>query len=153
MAYKNLAKADSVMDQLADRLTKRLAANSALNELNTVRKLRDSDGWPMIILSKDANEAAGEPVVGLRLKAIDAGSKDILGGDLHAFAPHTMEIAHEDAQVVPADLVRVSAEAAKMGAKIKYEKIAAATAVTAAAMSAATDTQVSDDIYWPNSGV
>lgn len=150
------AKAQAIMRDLADRLSKRLAANSGIN---TARQANDANGWPMLILSAAGNEAEGQPVVALRIKGIPMVSVDVFGNPLTAYAPHTMEIAYElsatSNKALPtlADVTTITYEAFKAGTQILLEQIANGTAVTEASMNAATPSVQLDDLYWPNKGV
>ena len=58
---KSTAQADAKLRDLAERLQRKIEGSASID---TVRELRDADGWPMLILSDAANEAAGEPVNG-----------------------------------------------------------------------------------------
>lgn len=153
---QSTAKAQDLMRDLGDKLKVRLAANAGLN---TVRRANDANGWPMLVLSHAANEAAGQPVVALRLMNVNAVSKDIFGGNLIAYAPHVMEIAFEMTATAgvqtPAllDVSLVEYEAFKLGTQIQIKEIAHSTAVTETSMNAASAAASYDDLYWPNKGV
>jgi hypothetical protein len=91
------------------------------------------------------------------MKQIDAVSKDILGNDMKAYAPHICEVAYEldgtEAEPSRLDISIVLWELSKTGVKTEVKEIADATAVTPAAVDAATAALELDDIYWPNKGV
>jgi hypothetical protein len=152
---KSLASADATLRDLAERL-RRKVAGSAL--IDTVRETRDSDGWPMLFLSDGGTETAGSDVIAIRMKAIDAVSKDVFNNALNAFTPHSMEVAYElDANAKPepeaTDLAQVLAECAKTGVAIQIKEIADATAVSATSMdAAAVAKEIEADDLWPTKG-
>ena len=155
MAYMNLKKAQAIAASIGDDLKIRLAGSASMD---SVRVAADSAGWPMLILSLAGSEVEGAAVIAIRIKAKDAVSKDVLGGDLYAFAPHVAEIAAEldsSGKMIPlaGDLMKVQAKVAQCGVKIALKQIANGTAVTAAAMDAAAVAASFDDLYFPSSGV
>jgi hypothetical protein len=157
MAIKNIAKAESLLRTLAEELKIR-TAGSAAGFVDTVREARDTEGYPFIVLSDNGNEAAGQPVLFIRIKQIDAISKDIFGNDLKAYAPHVCELAYEldsgnQAFVRRLDLAKVMFELVKLGVKIKVKEIANGTAVTAANVDAASTALELDWLRWPTKGV
>ncbi len=147
-----------VARDLADDFKMRMA-NSAT--INTVRQSQDANSWPMIFLSHNGNEAAGQPVIALRLMNIDVGAKDIFGNATLPFTPSQCEIAYE-LSTLPApfpttsDYTTVVFQVARTGMIIVEEPLANGTAVTEAAMNvalaAATPDQILRDIAWRNSG-
>lgn len=152
---KSTAKAEATMRDLKDRLALRLAGSA---RIDTVREAKDSEGWPVLILSDGGNEAAGQPVIGLRMKAVDAVSKDVFGNALVAFAPHELELAYELDGTVPEadakDIITVMVETGKIGARTLVKEIADGTAVTAANMdAAAVALALEADLKWPTKGV
>lgn len=151
---KSTAKAEALLRDVAEKLAKRFAGSSTID---TVRQARDSQGWPMIFCSDGGNESAGQPVIAIRIKAVDAVSKDVFGNDLVAFAPHNLEIAYEldSAEGEPSrkDLLIAEFEAIKTGVKVQLKEIADGTAVSAAAMDAASAVIELDDYNWPTKGV
>lgn len=155
---KSTAKAEALLRDVADKLKKRFAGSSSID---TVREARDSNGWPMLFCSDGGVEAAGNPVIAIRIKADNAVSKDVFGNDLVAFAPHTLEIAYEladaatgkDIEPSRPDLLKAQYEALKTGVKVQIKEIADGTAVTAANMDAASAAVELDELYWPNKGV
>lgn len=153
---KSTAKAEALSRDLADKLKKRFAGSSTID---TVREARDSQGWPMLFCSDGGAEAAGSPVIAIRIKAADAVSKDVFGNDLVAFAPHALEVAYElnvggtDSIPSEVDVLIAQFEAIKTGVKIQLKQIANATAVSAASMDAASVAVELDELYWPNKGV
>lgn len=149
------AKAQATFRDLADRLSKRFAGSSTID---TVRVTNDSAGWPMIILSDAANEAAGQPVIALRMRGIDMVSKDVFGNALTAYAPHKIEVSWELTAAnnpIPADadIFVATIEASKPGVCMQLKELANGTAATAANMDAATASVEVEDLYWPTKGV
>jgi hypothetical protein len=155
MAIKNLAKAEALIRDLKDKLAKR-SQNSAAGRVNSVREARDTQGYPFLVLSRDANEAAGQPVILIRIKQIDAVSKDIFGNDLNAYAPHICELAYEldgtEAEPSRLDIIMSMYELAALGIRIQVKQVADATAVTATSVDAAAVAEDIDLLYWPTKG-
>lgn len=152
---KSLAKADALLRDVADKLKVRYAGSATIN---TVRAARDANGWPMLFLSAAANEAAGQPVIAIRIKAVDAVSKDVFGNQLDAFAPHKLEVCYEltaadNAIPTDKDILIAEFEAIKTGVAIQLKELANGTAVTAANMDAAAVAIEIDELYWPTKGV
>lgn len=118
---KSIAKADAAMRGLKETLEIRKPQFAALD---TFRLAKDAKGFPVLIASAAGAEAADEAVVAIRIKADDSVSKDIFGNDLVAFAPHTLEIAHDPdsvAAVDAKDMAIIQIEAAKQGMKIQVK--------------------------------
>lgn len=152
---KSLAKADALLRDVADKLKVRYAGSATID---TVRASRDSAGWPMLFLSDGGTETAGASVIALRIKAVDAVSKDVFGNDLVAFAPHKLEVAYELTAAnnpIPTDvdLLIAEFEAIKTGVAFQLKELANGTAVTAANMDAQAVAIELDDLYWPTKGV
>lgn len=152
MALKSTAKAEALSRDLAERLALKIKANGA-GRVNAVRQAKDANGWPMLFLSRNSNEAAGQPVIALRIQGEDAVSKDIFNQTIIAAAPHKMEFAYELSFPVRADIIEVMFEAARLGVKMQLKEIAATTAVTEASINAAAVVEEHDNLYWPNKGV
>lgn len=152
---KSLAKAEATVRELKEKLQFRFKGSSSID---TVRESKDSEGWPMLFCSDAGNEAAGQPVVAVRIKAVDAVSKDIFGNDLIAFGPHELEVAYEldgtEGEPSRRDLSKVMLEVSKIGMKILIKEIADATAVSATSMSATAPADVLDyEVVWPTKGL
>lgn len=152
---QSIAKADALLRDVSDKLAKRFYGSATID---TVRSARDSNGWPMLFLSDAANEAAGQPVIAIRIKAVDMVSKDIFGNSTFAYAPHALEVAYELAAAnnpipVDTDILIAEFEAIKTGVKIQLKELANGTAVTAANMDAASPAIELEDLYWPTKGV
>lgn len=137
----SFSKAESIIRDLKDELELRQGATG----FDTVRQTKDADGWPMLILSKSANEAAGQPVIGIHLKGDSAVSTDIFGNAIAALAPHTMKFAYEDTEVTDADLLHIMVLAARKHFKVALCQVAA---VTEANTVAATPSVIIDDLLF-----
>lgn len=151
---KSLAKAESVIRTLKEKLNFRVSGSSSID---TVRETKDSNGWPMLFLSDGAVETAGNPVIAIRIKAQDAISKDILGNSLDAYTPHTLEFAYEldgtEGEPSRKDITKCFLECSKVGMKIEVKEIADATAVSATSMDAtAAALSLEYDVQWPTKG-
>jgi len=152
---KSTAQADAKLRDLAERLQRKIEGSASID---TVRELRDADGWPMLILSDAANEAAGQPVIGIRMKGIDGVSKDVFNNDIVAYTPHSMEVAYEltaGGASTPSslDISEVIAACAKSGVKLDIKEVANTVAVDEAGMDAtavAKEIEVQDE--WPTKG-
>jgi hypothetical protein len=149
------AKAQALLRDVADKLAKRYAGSATID---TVRAANDSQGWPMLFLSHAGNEAEAQPVIALRIKAVDAVSKDVFGNDLVAYAPHALEVAYEltgTDNPIPSDkdILIAEFEAIKTGVKIQLKEIANGTAVSEASMNAAAVVIELEDLYWPTKSV
>lgn len=155
---KSTAKAAALLRDVADNLSKRYPAGAA--GINTVRQALDANGWPMLFLSHNANEAEAQPVIALRIQAVDAVSKDVFGNALTSYAPHALEVAYElntagPARPFPADsdLLIAEFESIKTGVKIQLKEIPNGTAVSEASMNAASPVIELESLYWPTKGV
>lgn len=153
---KSTAKAEALLRDVADKLKVRFPAGAA--GLNTVRADKDSNGWPMLFLSHNGNEAEAQPVIAIRIQAQDAVSKDVFGNALTAFAPHVLDLAYELAaankpECSLADLAVAKFEATKTGVRFQEKAIANGTAVSAAAMDAAAAIADIEELYWPTKSV
>ncbi len=151
MALKSTAKSQATMRLLKDNLKMRLASTAGV-ALNTVRESNDSEGWAMLFVSVAGNEAAEQPVIALRCRAIDAVSKDVFGNDMFAFTPHIIEIASDATAVTVLQLKAVQHEADQMGMTLQLKTVTADAAVTAASMDTATVEATFDWLRWPTKG-
>lgn len=152
---KSTAKAEALLRDVADKLKIRFAGSATID---TVRSASDANGWPMLFLSDAGSEVAGAAVIAIRIKAEDAVSKDVFGNALTAFAPHALEVAYELTAAnnpIPtdADILKAEFEAIKTGVKFQLKELANGTAVTAAAMDAATASAEIEELYWPTKSV
>jgi hypothetical protein len=150
---QSVAKADALIRDLSDKLAKRLPSSSA--GLNFLRVANDANGWPMLFISHNGNEAEGQPVVLIRIKNVDLVSKDIFGNSSYAYAPHTLEFAYELAATancpIPllSDLAACEFESIKTGVRYQLKEIANGTAVNEASINAASPNADLDELYWP----
>lgn len=152
---KSTAKAEALLRDVADKLAKRFAGSATID---TVRQAKDANGWPMLFLSDAGNEAAGQPVIALRIKAVPMVSTDVFGNATTAYAPHALEVAYELTAAnnpIPSDVDLLTAEfeAIKTGVKIQLKELANTVAVTEAAIDAAAIAVELDELYWPNKSV
>lgn len=152
---KSTAKAEAMARDLKERLELRLEGSA---RIDTVREAKDANGWPMLFLSDAGNEAAGQPVIGLRIKAVDAVSKDVFGNNLVAFAPHELEFAYEldttEAEPDRKDIAIALHETGKIGLKTLIKEIADGTAVNEAGLNGAAAAEALEyDQTWPTKGV
>jgi hypothetical protein len=148
---KSLAKAESLVRKLQEHLGFRLQGSASID---TIRELKDSEGYPALVLSDGGNEAAEEPVIAIRVKAIDAVSKDIFGNSFDAFAPHTVEIGYDAAATSHLDLAKVMHECSKLGAKLVVKEVAEDAAVTMASLdSTQASLEMEFELRWPTKGV
>jgi hypothetical protein len=153
---QSTAKANAILRDVADKLSKRYVAGAA--GINTLRQAFDANGWPMIFLSHNANEAEGQPVILIRMMNVNAVSKDIFGNNLIAYAPHTVEVAYElnvPGAPIPTSADRANAdfETIKIGAEWQLKEIANGTAVNEASLNAATPVADLQELYWPTKSV
>lgn len=152
---QSTAKAIALSRDLASVLAKRLAGSASIN---TIRPAFDANGWPLLFLSVSGNEAAGQPVILIRIKGVDAVSKDVFGNATTAYAPHTLEYAYELTAAnnpipIDSDLWTTSYEAEKTGVRFQVKEMANGTAVTEAAINAAAPLVDLENIYWPTKSV
>jgi len=149
------AKAVALCRDLADKLAKRYAGSATID---SVRQAFDASGWPMIFLSRGLNEAAGQPVILIRIKNVDMVSKDVFGNATSAYAPHVMEVAYElqaanNPTPSDADLLVANFEAIKTGVRYQLKEIANGTAVSEASLNAASVAADLEELYWPTKSV
>jgi len=153
---KSTAKAESIIRQLKEALAFRMKG-AAAGRVDTIREAKDSEGMPYLMLSDNGTETAGNPVAFIRVKQSDAVSKDILGNDLKAFAPHICELAYEldgaNSELLPLDQAMIMHEIAPFGVAVQIKEIADATAVTTTSVdAAAVAADLDASIQWPTKG-
>ena len=149
---KSIAKSDAMMRVLKDEIDLRIKGSATID---TSRLSRDADGFPILTLSDNGNEAAGQPVIAIRIKSIDAVSKDVFGNQLYAFSPHIAEIAYElSAAENPtpsnADVALATLMVAKLNLKTQLKQVANTVAVTEAALNATAASLEVDDLIFKN---
>lgn len=148
---KSTAKAQAQVRVLKERLEARLSGSATID---TVRQINDADGFPILLCSDGGVETATNPVIAIRIKSIDAVSKDVFGNALLAFSPHELELAYETAVPARTDLIKVMAEVGKLGFKILVKEVVAATAVSEASMNAtAVTVSLESETQWPTKGM
>jgi hypothetical protein len=152
---KSTAKAVAWMRDLKERLELRINGSSTID---TITESFDTNGWPILTLSDGGVVTAGNPVVLLRIKAIDAVSKDIFGNALVAFCPHELEIAYEldGAEGEPSrkDLAVIFAEIFQLGIKVLVKEVADATAVDETSLNSTAVAQAIEySVVWPKKGM
>lgn len=152
---QSTAKAIALSRDLADKLSKRLSGSATID---TVRQALDANGWPMLFLSDGGVETAGSPVILIRIKGVDAVSKDIFGNSTTAYAPHTLEFNYELTAAnnpIPADgdLWIGAFESIKTGVRWIAKENANGTAVTEANLATATVVADLEELYWPTKSV
>ena len=150
-----------VARDLTDRLKLRLCNQTAGGALNTVTQSQDENGYPIIVVTNAADGAGeGEPVVWIRLANLfenSAGANgapiDIFGNATLPFTPTVAQIAYEltsGGAPIPttADYSTCLFEIARTGTVVQEYAIANGTAVTEAAVNAASPVQTLKDIDW-----
>lgn len=154
--YSN-AKANALVRDLGDKLSKRLAFNGT--SVNTVAQgsWTDSDGqvWPNLFISQNGNVAEGQPVIYIQISGQDMISKDVFGNHTEAYAPHVAQLGYElgaaGNETLPshADIAACMFELVKTGVHFQLKEIANGSPVTAAAINAAAAVADEDELYWP----
>ena len=150
------ATAAGLIRDLSDKLSKRLAGAAGLN---TVTASADASGWPVLTLSHGGNVAEGQPVLAIRIKGIDAGSKDVFGQPTYAYAPHSLDFLYEagvaagSSDISAADMLLCFYEASKTGCAVAVKATANGTAVTAAALDSAATVEVLAPLYFRQASV
>lgn len=128
---KSTAKAESLARDLKDRLKLRDFV---------VAESKDSEGYPRLVL--DTDQAS------IEIKQADAVSKDILGLDLKAFAPHELTLAMDDA-VTKQEQAKIMLEVIKMG----VDKLIVKSGADLATAEASAGEEIIQDVRWPSKGV
>ena len=151
---KSTAKSSSQIRALSDQLSARLKGSSSID---TVESAIDSNGWSYLLLSDGGVKTAGNPVIFIRIRGIDAGSKDIFGNSNTAFSPNELDFAYEldgtEGEPSRGDIVKSMLECSKLGYKIVLKEIADATAVSASSVDAASAVSENEyEMYSPAKG-
>lgn len=152
---KSTAKSSSQMRALKDQLSARFNGSSSID---TVESYIDSNGWSYLMLSNGGLKSAGEPVIFLRIRGMDAGSKDIFGNSNLSFSPHELDLAYEldvtEGEPSRQDLAKCMLEVGKLGYKVIIKEIADGTAVTASSVDAASPSSENEyEMYSPSKGM
>lgn len=144
----NAAKSEAICRGLKERLDLRFKDQG----LSCAQSF-DSSGYSVLTLS-DGSPASAEKVILIRVRQIDAVSKDIFGNANLAFSPHIMDIAYEDASAFAGvDWAKLSIEVAKEGIKaIVYKAVAGAIPALSDMVPAKQEAALEFDILWPSKG-
>jgi hypothetical protein len=151
-----------VARDLADRLNIRLNNQTAGGALNFVRQTQDEYGYPILVVSHGGTETEGNPVVWIRITNLfepiagvsPAGSPvDVFGNATLPFTPSITQIAYEltsggAPEPTVTDYSTCLFEIARTGTVVQEYAIANGTAVTEAAVNAATPLITLKDIDW-----
>jgi hypothetical protein len=158
--YSN-AKSNALIRDLGDKLSKRLAFSGT--SVNKVVQGSYTDGsgqvWPNLVITQNGNAAEGQPVIYIQISGQDMISKDVFGNQTEAYAPHIAQLGYElgaaGNETLPshADIAACTFELVKTGVRFQLKEIANGTAVTAAAVNAASPVADEDELYWPTKGV
>ena len=149
-----------VARDLADRLNLRLNNQTGATALNTVTQSQDEFGYPIIFVSHGGVVTEGNPVIFIRLTNLfeySAGTNgapiDIFGNPTLPFTPTVCQIAYEltaggAPEPTVTDYSTCLFEIARTGVVVQEYAIANGTAVTEAAVNAATPLITLKDIDW-----
>lgn len=144
-----------VARDLADRLSLRFSNNSGIN---SIAQSQDENGYPIIVATHNGNASEGQPVVWIRLANLFEYSNgangapiDIFGNPTLPFTPTICQIAYElngagAPEPSTADYSTCLFEIARTGCVVQEYAIANGTAVTEAAVNAASPVQELKDI-------
>jgi hypothetical protein len=157
--YSN-AKANALIRDMADKLSKRLAFSGTSVNTVTQASYTDANGavWPYLIISENGVVSESNPVIYIEISNVDMVSKDVFGNQTYAYAPHVLQLAYElnsAGAPIPsaADLAACTYEAEQTGVRTQIKQVANGTAVTAASVNAAAPIADLEDIYWPTKKV
>lgn len=158
--YSN-AKANALIRDLGDKLSKRLAFNGTSVNTVTQGSWTDASGqiWPNLICSQNGVVTEGSPVIYIQISGQDMISKDVFGNQTEAYAPHVAQLGYElgatGNATLPshADIAAATFELVKTGVRFQLKEIANGTAVTAANVNAAAAVADEDELYWPTKSV
>ena len=139
---------------LADRLSLRFTNSSTIN---TITQSQDENGYPIIVATHNGTATESNPVIWMRFTNIDVGAKDIFGNSTLPFTPTLCQFAYElngAGAPIPttSDFSTCLFEVARTGCVVSEYAIANGTAVTEAAVNAASPTQTLKDIDWAYKG-
>lgn len=158
--YSN-AKSNALIRDLGDKLSKRFAFSGT--SVNTVVQgtWTDANGqvWPNLMISEGGTVTEGNPVIYIQISGQDMISKDVFGNQTESYAPHIAQLGYElgaaGNETLPshADIATAMYELVKTGVRFQLKEIANGTAVTAAAVNAASPVADEDELYWPTKGV
>lgn len=154
-----------VARDFADRLTMRMKNSTTIN---TVRQTSDEWGYPVVILSHNATETEGNPVIWVRFtnlfeesgspEASPAGAPiDIFGNATLPFTPTIGQVAYEltsggAPEPTTGDYSTVLFEMARTGCVVQQYAQPNGTAVTEASITSGNLVQELKDIDWGYKG-
>jgi hypothetical protein len=160
----SLDHAVGIARDLSDRLNLRLDNQTGGSALNSVRQSQDEWGYPILVVSHGGVESESNPVIWIRItnlfeqsgspEASPAGSPiDIFGNATLPFTPTVCQIAYElnvSGAPIPSaqDYSTCLFEISRTGMVVQQYAIANGTAVTEAAVNAASPVQTLKDIDW-----
>lgn len=144
-------KANSIADELADELKKRLSTMVFVTSA-------DTDGNPMLTVSQDATPVAGEKVIVLRVRPITWSlAKDVLGLPSVVYTPHVIDVCTElnnaagaAADILTAvELLAVLGTVCKRGTRVEWYQTPNATVPALAQITSANlKASYEPEIYW-----
>lgn len=145
---------------LADRLNLRLNNQTGGSALNAVAQSQDELGYPILVVTHGGSAVEGAPVVWIRLTNLfeypangDGHPMDVFGNASMPFSPTLCQIAYElssGGAPIPStsDFSTCLFEIARTGVVVQEYAIANGTAVTEAAVNAASPILQLKDIDW-----
>ena len=143
-----------VARDLADRLSLRLSNGAGLNfvrQAQSTSVFSAGAGWPMLFVSRNGNEAEGQPVVCIRISDIQVGATDIFGNSTLPFTPTQAEICYELSAGAPivaiGDLMVCAFEVTRTG-MVEIIETVSGVAVNEANMASAAIIENLKDIDW-----
>ena len=149
-----------VARDLADRLNLRLDNQTGGSALNNVVQSQDELGYPILIVTHGGSAVEGAPVIWIRLTNLneypvagDGHPVDVFGNASMPFSPTICQMAYElSSGGVPipstVDFSTCLFEIARTGVVVQEYAIANGTAVTEAAVNAASPALTLKDIDW-----
>jgi len=143
---RSLAKAENIARVLKDTLEFRI---SKMADFNQVDIKRDANSWPIVVVTTDGNEAAGEPAIKARIESVDGASEDIFNNPRKAYTPHTVTVLFEEDAVKAGDLILITNEILNQECGALIRQTAAATAIVDAELETAPIVGDYDNLDWP----
>jgi hypothetical protein len=143
---KSTAKANLIALTLKEQLEFRIRSMSNYNQ---VAQKQDANGWPILTISEDGDEDAGDPAVKIRIAAVDGSSDDIFGNATKAYAPHLMTILFEAGSNNAADLIIICHEAMAHETQAELRQTADGTAIADARLDDGPIVASHGNLFWP----
>jgi len=134
---KSIHKAENLSRGLQERLNRRGIAST---------KSYSAAGYPKLSIGS---------VASIEIAGIDAVSKDVLGGQLNAYAPHVANFAFVSGNATPAnnlaniDIIKAMVEISKAGLSSNIKE----SAVDLATAEALAGIDIEAEIDWPTKGM